>query len=138
MVECPNLQWKKIVNKTLLTKNRNDLLEVMVKKNYKKIDIDEMSKENFEMKKYMSQLTMHSARTKFALRTKMTKNVKMNFKNDPANKRTLWKCDDCSSIDSQEHILWCPAYGHLRIEKDLDNDKDLTWYFQQVLKSREK
>jgi hypothetical protein len=112
------------VNKTLSTKNRNDLLEVMEKKNYKKIDIDELRQEKFEMKKYMSQLTMHSARTKFALRTKMTKKVRMNYKNDPANKKTLWKCDDCSSLDSQEHILWCPAYGHLRLEKDLDDDKD--------------
>jgi hypothetical protein len=59
VVDCSQLQWKKEVNKTLSTKNRNDLLEVMEKKNYKKIDIDELRQEKFEMKKYMSQLTMH-------------------------------------------------------------------------------
>ena len=109
----------------------------MEKKNYKKIDIDELRQEKFEMKKYMSQLTMHWARTKFALRTKMTKKVRMNYKNDPANKKTLWKCDDCSSLVSQEHVLWCPAYGHLRIDKNLEEDKDLTRYFQQVLLLRD-
>ena len=57
VVDCSQLYWKKEVNKTLSTKNRNDLLEVMEKKNYKKIDIDELRQEKFEMKKYMSQLT---------------------------------------------------------------------------------
>ena len=75
--ECSQLKWKNEVNKKLLTKNRNDLLEQMEKKNYRKIDVDELRQENFEMKKYMCQLTMHSARTKFALRTKMTKKVKI-------------------------------------------------------------
>jgi hypothetical protein len=30
-------------------------------------------------------------------------------------------------------VLWCPAYGHLRIDKNLEEEKDLTRYFQQVL-----
>ena len=64
---------------------------------------------------------MQAARTKFALGTKMTKTIKLNSKNDPVNKKTLWKCNDCSSI------------GHLRIDKNLEEDKDLTRYFQQVL-----
>ena len=80
---------------------------------------------------------MHSARTKFALRTKMTKTVKLNFKNDPANKIKLCHCNDCSRIDSQEHILWCPTYSHLKVGKNLDENQHLTRYFQQVLVSRE-
>ena len=61
----------------------------------------------------------------------MTKTVKLNYKNDPSNKKKMWMCDDCTSVDSQEHILWCPAYGHLRLEKNLEDDRDLTRYFQQ-------
>ena len=57
--------------------------------------------------------------------------------NEPVNKKSLWKCNDCSSLDSQEHILWCPAYGHLRENKNLDIDKDLTRYFKQVLLLRD-
>ena len=136
--QCTKYQWKTMVNKKVKTKNKNDLLELIVKKNYKKLDIDQLNTEEFEMKPYMTKLNMHAARTKFAIRTKMVKTVKLNYKNDPCNKRSMWQCDDCSSIDSQEHILWCPAYSLFRLEKDLDSDKDLTRYFQQVLQFRDK
>ena len=132
---CSKSQWKNIVNKKVKEKTRNDLLGSIAK--YKKLEIEELEKEDFEIKPYMHNLNMHSARTKFALRTKMTKTVKLNYKNDPVNKIKLWQCDDCSSIDSQEHILWCPSYSHLRVGKNLDEDKHLTRYFQQVLVSRE-
>ena len=134
---CSKLQWKKIVNEKIRQKNRKDILDNIETKNYKKLDLDELKAEKFERKPYLTELNMQSARTKFALRTKMTKTVKLNFKNDPVNKKTLWKCNDCSSIDSQEHILWCPAYGHLRMNKDLQDDKHLTRYFQQVLQLRD-
>ena len=136
--DCTQPQWKTAVKKAIRNKNKNDLLEMIDEKEYKKLDLDELKKENFEIKPYMLQLNLQSARTKFAIRTKMTKTVKLNFKNDPSNKKKLWMCDDCSSVDSQEHILWCPAYGHLRQEKNLEDDKDLTRYFQQVLKLRDK
>ena len=136
--DCTQLQWKTAVKKAIKMKSRNDLLEVIDEKEYKKINLDELKKENFEIKPYMCKLNLQSARTKFAIRTKMTKTVKLNYKNDPSNKNKLWMCDDCSSVDSQEHILWCPAYGHLRLEKNLEDDRDLTRYFQQVLQLRDK
>ena len=128
------------INQNIKKKNRQDILdtiETIETKNYKKLDLAELRSEQFERKSYLTDLKMQAARTKFALRTKMTKTVKLNFKNDPVNKKTLWKCNDCSSIDSHEHILWCPAYGHLRIDKNLEEDKDLTRYFQQVLLLRD-
>ena len=134
---CTRFQWKKVVNEEILKKNRNDILKEVESKEYKKLDLEELKLEKFEIKPYFSQLNLLAARTKFALRTKMTKTVKMNFKNDPSNKKSCWKCDDCSHVDSQEHILWCPAYGHLRANKNLDEDKDLTRYFQQVLQLRD-
>ena len=113
-MDCTQLQWKTAVKKAIKVKNRNDLLAMIEEKDYKKIDLVDLKKENFEMKPYMIQLNLQSARTKFAIRTKMTKTVKLNYKNDPSNKKKMWMCDDCTSVDSQEHILWCPAYGHLR------------------------
>ena len=130
-------QWKKFVNQCIKKKNRQDILDTIETRNYKKLDLEELKAEQFERKSYMTDLNMQAARTKFALRTKMTKTIKLNFKNDPINKKTLWKCNDCDSIDSQEHILWCPAYGHLRTDKNLEDDKDLTRYFQQVLQLRD-
>ena len=60
--------------------------------------------------------------------------VKMNRKNDPKYAQDLWKCDDCQSMDSQAHIVWCPAYATLREGKDLKSDADLVEYYQKVMK----
>lgn len=132
-LKCTKNQWKNIVNKKVREKNKNDLIEMIRIKEYKKLDANLLKNENFEAKSYMKNLSIQNARTKFAIRTKMVRTVKLNYKNDPSNKRTMWECNDCYSIDSQEHILWCPAYQEFRVNKDLDSDKDLTRYFQQVL-----
>ena len=49
----------------------------------------------------------------------------------------LWRCNECMSMDSQSHIVWCPAYAPLREGKNLNNDEDLVKYFQTVMKIRE-
>ena len=41
-------------------------------------------------------------------------------------------------IDSESHLLWCEAYGKLRENKDLKNDKDLCQYLQEILSLRTK
>ena len=38
----------------------------------------------------------------------------------------------------RKHVLWCEEYTDLRSNKDLSRDKDLTTYYQQVMKMREK
>ena len=62
---------------------------------------------------------MDQARTNFQLKTKMVKNIKLNYKNDPNNVIKLWKCTECDYIDSQDHILWCEGYTELRNTKTL-------------------
>ena len=47
----------------------------------------------------MTKLNMQAARTKLAIRTKIVKTLKLNYKNDPTNIRSKWKCDDCTSRD---------------------------------------
>ena len=50
----------------------------------------------------------------------------------------LWMCDSCQSeVDTQTHVLYCPAYKKLREDKDLNSDQDLVKYLAQVLKIRE-
>ena len=70
-----------------------------------------------------------------------------NQVSDPRHRAELWRCDSCSSlldpdscnnIDTQSHILWCPAYRKLREGKSLDNDKDIVNYFRQVMVIRSK
>ena len=97
-----------------------------------------MSDEQFKAKEYLKIMITEDARTKFKLRTEML-NVKFNYKHMPENEKTLWRCDSCKiSIESQNHIMWCPAYSELRVGKDINNDNDLIEYVRNVLKIREK
>ena len=65
-----------------------------------------------------------------------SKTVKMNYPSDPRYSHNL-TCCHCDQIDSQSHILYCGGYEHLREHKNLDDDQDLVWYFQQVIRMRE-
>ena len=131
------IQWKKIVKKKILELNQNCLLET-VKTKYKKLDYNVLIDEKFEMKEYLKSLNLPDARIKFGIRSKMTKSVQMNFKGDPSFAQNHWKCQHCFTPDTQEHILRCPCYQHLRTGKDMNSDKVLVDYFRKVIKLREK
>ena len=64
--------------------------------------------------------------------------VKMNEKSNPVYAKQLWKCDACLSLDSQSHLMWCPAFATLREGLNVDNDLDVVHYLQNVFKIREK
>ena len=95
-----------------------------------------LEEESLKIKDYVESMKLRDARMLFRLRSGMV-NAKMNRKNDKKYSMDLWRCDDCRSMDSQSHIIWCPAYAGLREGKDLKCDKDLVKYFQQVMKIRE-
>ena len=81
-------------------------------------------------------MSMPDARIMFRMRSSMT-NTWMNKQSDKNNTKNLWKCRECSNIDSQSHILWCPFFSQLREGKSLDSDEDLVSYFHEVFKIRE-
>ena len=63
----------------------------------------------------------------------------MNYLNNPKYKSELWLCDSCETmIDSQSHVLYCPAYMQLREGKSLTSDSDNVEYFKKVLEIRTK
>ena len=98
--------------------------------------LEEMKKEEYEEKDYLSNLSMEKARMLFRVRTK-TFHCKFNQSSDKSNKESLWQCRACGYIETQSHIIHCPAYKDLREGKSLDSDEDLAEYFQKVLKVRE-
>ena len=60
--------------------------------------------------------------------------VRNNFK---TQYETL-ECQGCQkSIDTQDHVLFCPFFSDLRQGLDLQSDKDLISYYSQVMKIRE-
>ena len=82
-------------------------------------------------------MTLGDARLMFALRSKMTRTVQMNYKGDPEFRKNGWKCVGCGEPDLQEHVVSCSAYGHLRSNLDLRTDKDMVKYYKEVIAIRE-
>ena len=64
-----------------MEKNKDDILENV--KKYKKLSYNSLSKEKFETKSYLKEMSTLDARLKFSLRSRMTKTVQTNFKGDP-------------------------------------------------------
>ena len=98
---------------------------------------DQEEEEKFELKPYLTNLQIDKARYYIRIISFMTKSIKMNFASDPSYYKYSWKCDHCINIDTQSHVRHCEAYEHLRVGKDLDNDKDLVRYYRQVIDMRE-
>ena len=127
------LAWKKLVKKAIHKKSEN-LLRSEIQEYSKLRDITSES-ENLDLKEYVKNMTMRQARTKFKLRSHML-DVKMNRKSDKRYSDTLWRCDFCLSLDSQSHIMWCPAFSSLREGRNIEDDKDIVSYIDQVMKLR--
>ena len=87
----------------------------------------------YKRQDYFKELKVEDIRTKFRYRTKMI-DVKFNFRNKNNYSKVLWLFDSCeTSIESQSHVLWCPAYRNTRENKDLNSDSDLVQYIKKVL-----
>ena len=127
---------EKIV-KEVIIKEKEIILKKEIMKS-KKLKNSEMASENFMTRPYISELTLSEARTLFKFRSQMTQYIKMNFKNEQRYAKSLWKCEKCTNIDTQSHILWCPYYKHLRHHKDLNNNKDLCKYLKDIYNDRKK
>ena len=128
-------QWKNTVKSKVKQRNREDLLDRAT--SYKKLNRKDMGEEDDGVKQYLKKLNLPDARLRFALRSRMTQNVQMNFKGHPEYARNKWQCKSCKLPDTQEHILVCPAYKHLRSGKDLRKDNHITEYFRQVIRIRD-
>ena len=135
--EIPHAKWKIIVGKAIKLKNEETLVAKMM--NSKKLQKSDMVTETFKRRDYISNMLLSDSRTMFQYRSSMTEHVKMNYSSDPKYKAELWKCDSCQvSIDTQDHVLWCPSYSELRQGRNLTCDTDLTRYLHDVLVIRQK
>ena len=106
----------------------------MMKNGYSKLEV--MKREAYEENTYLKEMPMYNARINFSLRAR-TFPCKMNTMNNPKFKADMWRCDLCEScIDSQSHILYCPAYKELREGRTLSSDDDIVSYFRDVLAIR--
>ena len=127
-------QWKSLVKRKIKSVLELELKDQMKKPGGKLEGID-TNEEKFRTQPYLTNLNLEEARTKFKLRSKMLE-VKDNYKG--IYKTTTLNCDSClSSYETQDHILFCPAYIELRKDKDINSDKDLVNYVRQVMKLKD-
>ena len=84
---------------------------------------------------YLEEMNLVEARTFFLIRTRIVK-CKTNQSSDPYNRSTLWRCEDCGYVDTQSHIIHCPAYKDIWSGRSLNSDSDVVSYFSEVLKWR--
>ena len=131
-VQISKVEWKNLLKKESKVQNYK-LLQEKIKKSSK---LELMKNEIYGEKPYLTEMKMHDARLHFSIRSRMF-NCKMNFLNNPKFKAEMWRCDSCQRcVDSQSHILYCPAYHQLREGKSLNSDQDIVDYFREVVKMR--
>lgn len=111
---------------------------------YKKLDFEELSKEKFERKSYLYELNLENARMMFKIKSKVVPTIRKNF-SQKYEKKSL-SCQSCKNMsnkespppeDTQNHVVSdCPAFEHLRVNRDMSNDADLAEFFKEVIKHR--
>ena len=53
---------------------------------------------------------------------------------DFRNVKDLWQCDSCQrNVASINYVLWCPSHSELRMNRNLDDDKDITRHLHNVM-----
>ena len=125
--------WRKLVKNAIRRRYEDELKSQF---NGSKLKNGPFKTESFEMKEYLQEMNLSDSRTHFRRRSNML-NVKMNQKNNPVFANKLWKCEACFNLDSQSHLMWCPAFASLREGLNIDNDLDVVHYIQNVFKIRE-
>ena len=132
----PKNKWKNIVKDAIKEANENEVKESLM--TYKKLKNRKIVHEKYGMKMYTEVLSLNEARTIFRHKTSMTEHVKLNYKGIKRYAAAGWKCEECSNLDSEEHILWCSGYEEFRENLDLENEKDLSKYLQKIYLKRSK
>ena len=140
---CEDLNLPNITENTVYNDDIDAACKDETEKNLKQ-KMENLSKlkdkvdESFQQKEYLNSCNIFESRTMFRARSKMLE-CKMNFSHDPKFSKDLWMCDSCKrAIDTQSHVMICPAYSKLREGKDVNCDEDLVKYLVEVMKIRER
>ena len=138
------IQWKTLVKNKISKMNKEAVISQS--SSYKKISFEHLTDDKFERQPYISKLNISEARLRFKLKAKMTPTIQMNFPSDSEFAANMWTCTGCTdnsrgdmvvgSRDTQQHVMLCPGYADIREDTNFDDDRQLVWYFQQVIKRR--
>ena len=98
--------------------------------------LKDIKNEDFRVEQeYLKEKAMDTARMAFRIRTKMVKNIKMNFKNLYRNDLKCKECD-MEEEESQEHMLECPGWREERGGLDVSTILGKVKFFMEVMKRK--
>ena len=127
-------RWKSLNKSRIYALNRSQLLTQI--EPYRKLDHVKLSSEEYEVKPYLSDMTLRDARTMFSARSRMLP-LQANYKGVPAYRDNNFLCECKNHEDNQSEVVSCQLYEHLREGLDLSKDAHLVKYFQSVIHERE-
>ena len=132
------------VNKREVTKE--EIEEAVFYSSYKETK-DEMSKYDKlktikdedlrHEQEYMKEKSMETARLAFRIRSKMVKEIKMNFKNMHKNDLLCKECD-LKEEESQEHVMVCPGWRDERAALDLSTTMGMVEFIKRITRRKMK
>ena len=134
-------EWKNLVTRKVHDANRKYLINASRK--YKKIDYLDMATEEYKVKEYFTNLDLNRARIKFQERASTMVSCTSHLHNDEKFLKGGYFCPykedrEERKIMSLFHWRECSLYAHLRISRNLDQDADLTSYYNDIINLRVK
>ena len=114
--------------------------EANMKKEMEKLKkMENMSRQNLEMKEYVKTSTLYSARQTWRVRSSML-DLGGNYPNQAKYRKSMAKCQACNlqEREDQAHVSRCAGYQDLREGADLGNETELVEYLSRVMKKGKK
>ena len=113
---------------------KKEQISIIKKKVEDSSKLSHLKWENFhECAPYFKDKNISNARMKFRFRTKMTKNIPGNFKNNFKYNQADMLCSFCPVNLTQEHLLICPKRSKFREDLDMNNLDDIIIYIRRTL-----
>ena len=125
---------KDIVEEAIFYHNYHEM-KIEINK-YEKLE--DIKNDDFrELPEYMNMKSLDKVRMAFRIKTKMVKNIKMNYKNSHKNNLA---CEQCASGESETqcHALTCPGWEEHRAGLDLSSLEDMVTFFSRVLEDKDR
>ena len=107
--------------------------------NYRKLDTEKFSQEEYGAKSYLSSMILKESRTFFSARARVLQTIKWNFKGNAEYAAVDYVCECEEHCDDPEGLLSCRLYESHREGLDLANSNfDLVKYYQLIIEERTK
>ena len=135
-------QWSRFMKQKISFRNKDEL--IITSQGYKKINTEDYKDGPLDMKQYIKDLNLASARIIFRRNCRLLQSVQLNFKSDPRYKSGNYLCIQCLALvhevrhqDSQEALLGeCEANSDLRQKYNLRDIQQEADFYKDILERR--